>query len=207
MSNAIPTAMVCRPGGDLMDLLNPAAEDIRIDDVIATLSKLCRFGGRGREFYSVAEHSVRVAEKMEPMGAAWGLAGLMHDAAEAYWGDIPRPQKAILRVLDGDELRTIKEMESKILTILMREEYALDWAHYAESAALHDADNRMLMTEAVDLLRPELDREHWPAVEPYPDIEIEYWDPERAAYEFRACRNRLERELAAERGDVNAMHL
>jgi 5'-deoxynucleotidase YfbR-like HD superfamily hydrolase len=49
-----------------------------------------RFAGHTRDFYSVAEHSVRVS-----MACANGdaLAGLMHDAAEAYLTDMPKPVK------------------------------------------------------------------------------------------------------------------
>ena len=71
------------------------AEDICIEDIAHALSHLCRFGGHCRDFYSVAEHSVRVAEAIEDEGGSRieVAAGLMHDAAEAYVGDMVWPLK------------------------------------------------------------------------------------------------------------------
>jgi len=71
-------------------LADPLPEDIEIRDIAAALSKICRFGGHTKEFYSVAEHSVYVS-LLVPENLA--LYGLLHDAAEAYMGDAIRPLK------------------------------------------------------------------------------------------------------------------
>lgn len=68
---------------------------IVVEDIAHALSMECRYSGHCERFYSVAEHSVRVAEILRQRGAPRPLifAGLLHDASEAYLKDIPRPLK------------------------------------------------------------------------------------------------------------------
>jgi uncharacterized protein len=70
--------------------LKPQAGDVAIVDIAHALSSLCRYTGHLRNFYSVAEHSVRVSYACDPKDAFYGL---MHDSAEAYCQDLSRPFK------------------------------------------------------------------------------------------------------------------
>jgi uncharacterized protein len=72
--------------------LNPQQDEIDIQDIALALANKCRFSGH-TQFYSVAEHSVCVAYRLPKH---LRLAGLLHDASEAYLGDIPSPLKACL---------------------------------------------------------------------------------------------------------------
>jgi hypothetical protein len=74
------------------------SDDICIPDVAAALSKLCRFTGHTTKFYSVAEHSLLVAQLVGLNGGSIRdqLWGLLHDAPEAYVGDMSTPLKAYL---------------------------------------------------------------------------------------------------------------
>ncbi len=78
----------------LYDEVTPDVIDIR--DIAHSLSQLCRYTGHTNLFYSVAQHSLLVSEKM-PGGPAAKLVGLLHDAAEAYTGDLASPLKKWMR--------------------------------------------------------------------------------------------------------------
>ena len=68
------------------DPLNPVADAIRLEDIARNLSRIPRFNGDTTRFYSVAEHSIGVSAISDHPAEA-----LMHDAAEAYLGDLVRP--------------------------------------------------------------------------------------------------------------------
>ena len=74
--------------------MDPRPEEIRIEDIAHSLSMQCRFNGHTKWFYSVAQHCSIMAEAMMSDGyAEYAFEALMHDAAEAYIGDLIRPVK------------------------------------------------------------------------------------------------------------------
>jgi hypothetical protein len=85
-------------------------EEIDITDIAHSLSMQCRFNGHSQKFYSVGEHSVLIcwAAKKEHK-----LAALMHDSAEAYLCDIPRPLKPSLTGYAEIEHRAEQAIASK----------------------------------------------------------------------------------------------
>lgn len=77
--------------GKLFDILDPDPWAIELEDIAHALSNICRFGGHTyRGFYSVAQHSVLVSELCDTADAR---VGLLHDATEAYLGDVISPLK------------------------------------------------------------------------------------------------------------------
>ena len=79
----------------LMDPLNARPDQILIEDIAHSLSLMTRANGHCRQFYSVAQHSINCALEAKKLGLSprVQLACLLHDAAEAYIADIPRPVK------------------------------------------------------------------------------------------------------------------
>lgn len=123
--------------GRYFDYTKFGPEDIDINDIAHALSHLCRYTGHCRMFYSVAQHSVEVSLIVRPELA---LEGLLHDASEAYLGDVNRPLKMLLpdyRDLEHDVDRAIR----------MRFGLPLQ-----ESPEVKEADNILLVTEARDLI-------------------------------------------------------
>jgi hypothetical protein len=116
---------------------DPRAEDIDIVDIAHHLSLVCRFNGACIEAYSVAHHSVLVSHVCPPEFAKWGL---LHDAAEAYIGDMIRPLK--------QDMPLYKEVEIGIEKVVA-EKFGLEFPIPPE---VKEADNILLYTERRDLL-------------------------------------------------------
>lgn len=92
--------MISSKGNKLYPLdLRP--DDIDIEEIAHALSNICRFGGHCQEFYSVAQHSL-IVSSLCPRELQ--LIGLLHDAPEAYIGDMVRPLK-----INIPEFRTIED--------------------------------------------------------------------------------------------------
>ena len=85
--------------GIKFDLQNPTADMICLEDIAHALSNICRFTGHSKHFYSVAEHSIKCASVAMRLGRDKYLqrAVFLHDAHEAYIGDVSRPLKLFLR--------------------------------------------------------------------------------------------------------------
>ena len=83
--------------GLAFDLLDPRAEDVHPDDIAWALAGIPRFNAHTTRFYSVAEHCCHVSDSLPD---EFKLAGLLHDAPEAYMGDMTQPMKRALRKHD-----------------------------------------------------------------------------------------------------------
>lgn len=70
--------------------MDPRPDEVDIYDIAHSLAMQCRYNGHVKRFYSVAEHCVLMSRVIEPEYALWAL---LHDATEAYVGDMVRPLK------------------------------------------------------------------------------------------------------------------
>lgn len=124
--------------GGYFDIVNPDPGAVEIRSIAAALSKICRFGGHTIAFYSVAEHCVLASNMAlrDGVGLDASLAILLHDAAEAYIGDMVRPLKRIVPQYREIELR----IESAIQAA-----FRVDFAKHHE--AIQKYDRIMLKAE------------------------------------------------------------
>ena len=114
--------------------LSPRAEEVVIEDIAHALSMQCRFNGHTSEHYSVAEHSVLVSDMVfsKTGDATLGLTALLHDAAEAYIGDVVSPLKKLLT-----EFKSIESVVERC--IAERYDLVFPWdeeIHIADKAVL-----------------------------------------------------------------------
>lgn len=160
--------------GKKVDVGNLRAEDIDPYDIAHALACINRYQGHAPIPYSVAQHSV-LACRLAPKGHE--LAALLHDAHEAYVGDVPRPMKSVL-----PDYRALEERVAAIVRRRFRVPEIL-------SDEVDLVDTRLLATEAwafsmpwwIDLgvapfMASEFGEEGWPFWEPWP------WD--KAKNEF-----------------------
>lgn len=143
------TWMLTRTGNDI-DLRHMPQDDIRLVDIAYSLAHTNRFNGHTERPYSVAEHSLLVCQVLgdefaitEPIHL---LAGLMHDAHEAYTGDLSAPMKQIIGAAwANEEIR----IQNSVLT-----KFGLRAAFNAHRHSIHRADMIALATERRDLMPP-----------------------------------------------------
>lgn len=153
---------------------DPLPSEIEIEDIAHALSLQCRFNGHIREFYSVAQHSVLVSAIIESAHARWGL---LHDAAEAYIGDMVRPLK-----IGQPDFRCV---EAAVMAAVC----ARFGLQPEEPPEVKQADDILLMTERRDLLvAPPAP---WtPRAQPM-DAQIVCWPPGYAKHAFLKRFNEL----------------
>ncbi len=136
--------------GRYVDTARPKPDTIHLPDIAHALANTCRYGGHCDPFYSVAEHAVFVSKRLERKGyPRWmQLAGLHHDDAEAYLGDIPRPLKLHL---GAHYQRLSDRMDTAIVDGLKLWDSGVRTPtfHFSE---IKDADNWSLFVEARHLL-------------------------------------------------------
>lgn len=140
---------VMRTRSGSLDLLNPDAASIKIGDIAWSLSRINRWNGmtHRKEPYSVAQHSLMVARLIDPR---FVLEGLLHDAHEAFIGDITRPVFCAL----GDEAgKAITSLKRRI-DVAIGHCFGVDLTNDAVVHAVKEADEQALQLEQRQLFGP-----------------------------------------------------
>ncbi len=158
--------------GHYFNLLKPCPTTISVRGIAHALSHLCRFTGHTASFYSVAQHSLLVSLVVPDLFAR---EALLHDATEAYIGDVSTPLKRLL-----PEYAAIEEnIEGAVAN-----RFALSWTPEARRA-VKKADLILLASERRDLFDTPMDAE-WAClagIQPL-DMTIAPMPPEKARRAF-----------------------
>lgn len=131
-----------------IDVLNPNPDDIHLADIAKAIGYTPRWGGATPCFYSVADHSMRVADRV---GNPHRLAALLHDAHEAYMGDVRAPLRAALCFItqhgtNGFERRSFESVEAVLQGVIL--------AKFGLPAVLPEE------VHAADILERQWERDH-----------------------------------------------
>ncbi len=164
--------------GRAFPLVDPEPDDVRWPDVVFALAHINRYTGHVG-CYSVAQHSCLVGEQLPK---EWKLYGLLHDAHEAFVGDISTPLKKTLKLIYGISLWGVTDSVDRSIYL------AAGLMHPVPETirdAVKIADERALITERRDLMRepPRSWGEHYENVLPLPE-KIVRWTPEQAVARF-----------------------
>ena len=119
--------------GGYVNLVYPEPDSIHIEDIAHALALINRYTGHSPFPYSVAQHSV-LCSLVAPTGLEFQT--LMHDAQEAYVGDMSSPLKQLL-----PEYQVIEWKLEEVL----RKKFGLP---IKLDPRVKEVDTRMLVTEA-----------------------------------------------------------
>lgn len=134
--------------GVYLDPLWPTAATVRIDDIAHALSLLCRYTGHVDTFYSVGQHCLEVADYVRDMGGSpmCEMLGLLHDAEEAYFGDMSSPLKK--------NYPDYKKHGARMREFIF-DKYVPGWQqHPMYQDMVHKADQDMYQIERISQLLP-----------------------------------------------------
>lgn len=154
--------------GRMVDPLEMTADDVELGDIAHALALICRYGGHAKRHYSVAEHSLLVERivSMEGGGPELGLWALLHDASEAYLGDVVRGLKKT------GAMKEYRLAEARLQTVI-NEKWGLRGATPKE---VKSADDRVLANEAWVLMRSK--GQGWDVGRPVPGVVVTEHEPD-----------------------------
>lgn len=156
--------------------LRPDESMVSIEDIAHSLSQLCRWTGHTRFHYSVAQHSIYCSHLVP---AAFALEALLHDASEAYLGDMNRPLKHFTPAGPA-----YLEIEAQVEKVIFRK-FGLP---YPLPDEVKEADTQMLYAEKSQLMSvteaTKYEARKWGRDEVEAPIAIERWTPRRAEKMF-----------------------
>ncbi|MGN1024328.1 MAG: hypothetical protein ACI4OJ_12560 [Lachnospiraceae bacterium] len=171
--------------GKHVDPLRPAPKDLDLSDIAHALSLLCRGNGHVSHLYTVGQHSIACCREAAARGASPFVqaACLLHDAAEAYLCDLPRPIKK--------ELPAYQEAEDRLLGMIFRRFLLRDLTK-EERAEVAAVDDDMLSYEFRSLF-PEPLGENWKHIQSAPDLSFQ--DPKVTEEAFLSLARALFSEI------------
>ncbi len=99
--------------GIVFDLMNPDPDLIYLEDIAHGLAFNSRWNGATKKLYTIAEHSIRVSNHFGH-DKERKLTALFHDAEEAYWGDMIKPLKEIIKINSPEVIEKMRRLRTLI---------------------------------------------------------------------------------------------
>ena len=177
-------------GGAAFDLVRPRVDGVNFSDIAYALARLPRFNGHTLDTWTVAHHSLYCLDLLLDLhpDASPELQAyvLLHDAHEAYTGDITTPmQRALDDVLPGARA-ALKEIQERIqAAIHIAFGVAVDLDE-RETEIVKQIDMLALAGERVAFMMP-CDRPWDSSIPPAPRLECRQMDADAAEIEFTAA--------------------
>lgn len=156
--------------------------DIHIQDLAHALAHVCRYNGHVQKFYSVAEHSVVMmlwAERnLKDITPVELMTILLHDASEAYIGDMTRPLKQMFPEFKALEERIHMAVAERFGTMYPHPEW------------LKDLNLRILVDERKQAMGKTENDWGMTSLEGL-NVYLSFWSPAEARDQFRKQYERL----------------
>ena len=173
-------------------LLEVSPNNVRSKDIAWALGGINRYNAHTNFYYSVAEHCSLISDYLlrttgDPMVA---LAGLLHDAHEAYTGDMTSPMQNAMEILVPGFKKAFRALQARIDKAILR---ALDLDEVVDLYApiIAECDLRIVTDEQNQAMRPSPfpDNAGWPSKKGL-GVTLQFWSRERASREWhdRLCR-------------------
>jgi 5'-deoxynucleotidase YfbR-like HD superfamily hydrolase len=170
---------ICTFSGIQFHPLDPEPHLVNPNDIAHSLAYQCRYAGHSKFFYSIAEHSVLVADYVNrrwPGHRDLVASALLHDASEAYLTDLGGPIKRDPRVLEW--WNPVEEKLERVIS----EAFGVPFPIPDE---VYEADRQILRLE-IEHLMPKVN--WWTPVPPdewAQFLDIEGWYPDLAEEKFK----------------------
>lgn len=183
MFNTVGSNTIKVAAGHYVDLVAPDPLSIEIKSIASALSKICRFGGHCPKFYSVAEHCIHATTLASFDGYTNDalIAIFLHDAAEAYIGDMVKPLKITMpQYMEAEE-----KMEAAIQTA-----FNVDFSKWKNEIKRFD----LAMLKAEKSIMWPRDTNKWNGLHEIENriVEFKFWEPEQAEMQFITMAKKLQ---------------
>lgn len=167
--------------GRLVDIAAMRPSDVDLQDIAWSLSRQLRYLGHSLRPVSVAEHSLLVAQVVAATHPHLRLQALLHDASEAYVGDLPQPVKRLLP--------DYSELEHRVQAAILQG-LGVAAPTVEQAVVIKAADLAVLAAEREQCLLPGNDRE-WSLLPEPARVLVKGLDPDVARtnflQEFQEC--------------------
>lgn len=131
--------------GKRFDYIEQNPENVCIEDIAYSLSRLCRFCGHIKIFYTVCHHSMALSDLFSSVRMK--ILAFLHDAHEIYLNDMPSPAVSWINILDGGHFKESLKKAKHILDKTIFEHLEIDFPSNQERKMVKSAEDILFNIE------------------------------------------------------------